>query len=157
MSCLNLRGRDVDQAVVQESLEGKQHLSLTQRTDFHDGVHVPRPVEPGENEPLARIELDLYERIERRLAVTPWEIFTANEKIELDLEKELRRLRHKIDVRYRSRSLKLRCSDATVRERAEVGCDESGKPVRMVATIQQRRTNTAGSSCRDFAGTRGPC
>ena len=52
-----------------------------------------------------------------------WGIFTANEKIELDLKKELRRLRHKIDVRYRLRSLKLRCSDACARKPGAVAAD----------------------------------
>ena len=58
-----------------------------------------------------------------RLAITPWGIFTANEKIELDLKKELRRLRHKIDVGYRSRSLELRCSDPSARKPEAVAAD----------------------------------
>ena len=55
-----------------------------------------------------------------RLAITPWGIFTANTKVELDLKTQLRRFRHKIDVRYRSRSLTLRCSDACGRKPALV-------------------------------------
>ncbi len=47
-----------------------------------------------------------------RLAVTPWGIVTANEQIEFDLDKQLARMRHKLDVRYKSRTLVLRCSDA---------------------------------------------
>lgn len=51
-----------------------------------------------------------------RLAVTPWGIFTANQQIELDLEKQLTRMKYKIDVRYRQRTLKMRCSDTCSRE-----------------------------------------
>ena len=58
-----------------------------------------------------------------RLAITPWGIFTANSKVELDFKKQLRKFRHKIDVRYRSRSLTLRCSDACGREPAVVAVD----------------------------------
>ncbi|TDI43434.1 MAG: hypothetical protein E2P02_11435 [Acidobacteria bacterium] len=58
-----------------------------------------------------------------RLAITPWGIFTANTKVELDLKAQLRRFRHKIDVRYRLRSLTLRCSDTCGREPALVAAD----------------------------------
>ncbi len=58
-----------------------------------------------------------------RLAVTPWGIFTANTKVELDFKKQLRRFRQKIDVRYRSRSLTLRCSDACGRKPEAVAAD----------------------------------
>ena len=58
-----------------------------------------------------------------RLAVTPWGIFTANTKIELDLKKQLRKFRYKLDVRYRSRSLTLRCSDACGRKPEAVAAD----------------------------------
>ena len=44
-----------------------------------------------------------------KLAVTPWGIFTANEQIELDLKKQLTRMKYKLDVRYRSRTLTIRC------------------------------------------------
>jgi hypothetical protein len=46
-----------------------------------------------------------------RLAITPWAIVTANEQIELDLQQQLDRMRHKLDVRYKPRTLVLRCSD----------------------------------------------
>lgn len=57
------------------------------------------------------------EKFTGRLAVTPWAIVTANEEIELDLQKQLARMRHKLDVRYKPRKLVLRCSDACGRER----------------------------------------
>ena len=58
-----------------------------------------------------------------RLAITPWGIFTANTKIELDLKKQLRKFRHKIDVRYRPRALTLRCSDACGRKPEALAAD----------------------------------
>lgn len=54
-----------------------------------------------------------------RLAVTPWGIFTANESIELDMEKQLARMRYKIDVRYEPVVMRLRCSDSCQREATE--------------------------------------
>lgn len=44
-----------------------------------------------------------------KLAVTPWGIFTADEQIELDLKKQLTRMKYKLDVRYKARTLKMRC------------------------------------------------
>ncbi len=58
-----------------------------------------------------------------RFAVTPSGIFTANTKVELDLKTQLRRFRHKIDVRYRSRALSLRCSDTCGRKPEVVAAD----------------------------------
>lgn len=46
-----------------------------------------------------------------RLAVTPWGVFTANDKIELDMDEQLAKMRFKIDVRYDTMTLKMRCSD----------------------------------------------
>jgi hypothetical protein len=51
------------------------------------------------------------ERFTGRLAITPWAIVTANEHIELDFQKQLARMRHKLDVRYKPRTVVLRCSD----------------------------------------------
>ena len=67
--------------------------------------------------------MDVGEKFVGRLAITPWGIFTANTKIELDLKKQLRKFRHKIDVRYRSRALTLRCSDACGRKPEAVAAD----------------------------------
>ena len=47
-----------------------------------------------------------------RLAVTPWGIFTANQRIELDLRKQLSRMKFRLDVRYKTRTLTMRCSDS---------------------------------------------
>ena len=47
-----------------------------------------------------------------RLAVTPWGLFTANQRIVLDLHKQLARMKYKLDVRYKTRSLTMRCSDS---------------------------------------------
>lgn len=54
-----------------------------------------------------------------KLAVTPWGIFTASEQIPLDLKKQLTRMKYKLDVRYRSRTLTMRC-DST--------CSHGSKP-----------------------------
>jgi hypothetical protein len=51
-----------------------------------------------------------------RLAVTPWGVFTASHKIPLDMDKQLEKLRFKLDVRYRPVSLKMRCADSCERE-----------------------------------------
>jgi hypothetical protein len=60
-----------------------------------------------------------------RLAVTPWGVFTAKRKIELDMNKQLDRMRFKLDVRYQSVHLKMRCADSCGRAEtvasAEVG------------------------------------
>lgn len=47
-----------------------------------------------------------------RLAVTPSGIYSANNEVVLDLEVQLRRLRHRLDVRYDVVQLRLRCDDA---------------------------------------------
>lgn len=51
-----------------------------------------------------------------RLAVTPWGVFTANHKIQLDMDKQLQKMRFKLDVRYKPVSLKMRCADSCGRE-----------------------------------------
>lgn len=50
-----------------------------------------------------------------RLAVTPWGIFTAHHRIELDLTKQLARMKYKLDVRYKTRALTMLCSDSCSR------------------------------------------
>lgn len=59
-----------------------------------------------------------------RLAVTPWGIFTANESIELDLKKQLMRMKYKLDVRYKTRTLTMRC---------ESTCPAGSKPEKIAA------------------------
>lgn len=51
------------------------------------------------------------ERFVGKLAVTPWGVFTANQKVELNLEAQLSKLRYKIDVRYETMTLTFRCDD----------------------------------------------
>ena len=51
-----------------------------------------------------------------RLAVTPWGVFSANHKIALDMDKQLEKLRFKLDVRYKPVSLMMRCADSCGRE-----------------------------------------
>lgn len=65
-----------------------------------------------------------------RLAVTPWGVFTANKKVELDLDAQLARLKYKIDVRYDPMPLTLACDDrcekdnpAATTARNETGAD----------------------------------
>lgn len=53
-----------------------------------------------------------------RLAVTPWGVFTASHKIQLDMDKQLEKMRFKLDVRYQLVSLKMRCADSCGREEA---------------------------------------
>lgn len=66
-----------------------------------------------------------------KLAVTPWGVFTANRKIDLDLDSQLDRMKYKIDVRYEPMPLKLRCSDSCERnanatETAKTALNEPG-------------------------------
>jgi hypothetical protein len=51
-----------------------------------------------------------------RLAVTPWGVFTANHKVELDMDKQLEKMRFQLDVRYKPVMLKMRCDDSCGRE-----------------------------------------
>ena len=50
-----------------------------------------------------------------RLAVTPWGVFSASRKIELDMDKQLEKMRFKLDVRYQPVRLKMRCADSCER------------------------------------------
>ena len=59
-----------------------------------------------------------------RLAVTPWGIFTANHRIELDMQKQLARMKYKLDVRYKTRALTMRCSNS---------CSHGSKPEAVAA------------------------
>jgi hypothetical protein len=47
-----------------------------------------------------------------RLAVTPWGVFTASHKIELDMDQQLDKMRFKLDVRYQPVKLRMRCADS---------------------------------------------
>jgi hypothetical protein len=50
-----------------------------------------------------------------RLAVTPFGVFTANRRIELDMEAQLEKMRYKLDTRYDTMTIRLRCSDSCER------------------------------------------
>ena len=67
-----------------------------------------------------------------KLAITPWGVFTANHKIELDLEEQLARMKYKIDVRYKAIPLKLQCDDS---------CEER-KPTTPKAALNEQGTDT---------------
>jgi hypothetical protein len=59
-----------------------------------------------------------------RLAVTPFGVFTANTKIELDMQAQLEKMRYKLDTRYEKLTLRLRCSDScTIHGPAAVTAD----------------------------------
>jgi hypothetical protein len=47
-----------------------------------------------------------------RVAVTPWSIYTANQKIELAMSKQLDKMKFTLDVRYHPVRLRMRCSDS---------------------------------------------
>jgi hypothetical protein len=65
-----------------------------------------------------------------RLAVTPWGVFTASRRIELDMDKQLDKMRFKLDVRYQPVSLKLRCADSCGRsERVASAALGHGSPL----------------------------
>ena len=72
---------------------------------------------------------DSGEEFVGKLAVTPWGIFTANDSVELDMEKQLARLRYKIDVRYEPVDMRLRCSGSCERTPA-VQTADAGTGVR---------------------------
>jgi hypothetical protein len=47
-----------------------------------------------------------------RLAVTPWGVATASRTIQLDMDKQLEKMRFKLDVRYQPVSLRMRCAES---------------------------------------------
>jgi hypothetical protein len=47
-----------------------------------------------------------------RLAVTPWGLFTASRKIDLDMGEQLEKMRFRLDVRYKPVTLKMKCFDS---------------------------------------------
>jgi hypothetical protein len=65
-----------------------------------------------------------------RLAVTAWGVFTADHKIKLDLDSQLRKMRYKLDVRYEPLVIRISCSDACERKlaAATVTADEATQP-----------------------------
>jgi hypothetical protein len=47
-----------------------------------------------------------------KLAVTPWGVFTASHKIELDMDEQLDKMKLQLDVRYHTVTLRMRCVDS---------------------------------------------
>ncbi len=64
-----------------------------------------------------------------RLAVTPWGVFTANHKIALDMDKQLEKMRFKLDVRYKPVSLRMRCADSCGRAETVAASAAVGSPL----------------------------
>ena len=50
-----------------------------------------------------------------KLAIMLWGICTAKDSVELDMDKKLARLRYKVDVRYETVAMRLRCRDSCKR------------------------------------------
>lgn len=59
-----------------------------------------------------------------RLAVTPWGVFSGSHKIELDMNQQLQKMRFKLDVRYPTVTLRLRCGDSCGRTITDVSTEE---------------------------------
>jgi hypothetical protein len=59
-----------------------------------------------------------------RLAVTPWGVFSGNHRIELDMNEQLKKMRFKLDVRYQTVTIRLRCEDSCERSRGAVSTEE---------------------------------
>jgi hypothetical protein len=59
-----------------------------------------------------------------RLAVTPWGVFSGTHKIELDMNEQLQKMRFKLDVRYPTVTLRLRCLDSCGRKDATISTEE---------------------------------
>lgn len=94
--------------------QGDQAVSLMPAKRIFQFTYYPHleRVEPERSEVRVEGTRINGEKFTGRLAVTPWGIFTANQRIDLDLKKQLARMRYKLDVRYKTRTLTMRCSDS---------------------------------------------
>ena len=94
--------------------QGDQAVSLMPAKRIFQFTYYPHleRIEPERTEVRVEGMRTNGEEFTGRLAVTPWGIFTAIEQIDLDLNKQLARMKYKIDVRYKTRTLKFRCSDS---------------------------------------------
>ncbi|HXV63667.1 MAG TPA: hypothetical protein VEK15_23405 [Vicinamibacteria bacterium] len=81
------------------------------------------------------------ERFMGKLAVTPWGVFTAKEKVELDMGELESKLRHKIDVRYDTMTLRFRCEDRCQRGMVQSDEDENEKE----PSVEKPRENRSSS------------
>jgi hypothetical protein len=59
-----------------------------------------------------------------RLAVTPWGVFSGGHRIELDMNEQLQKMRFKLDVRYPTVTLRLRCGDSCGRTESTISTEE---------------------------------
>ncbi len=94
--------------------EGDQAVGLMPAKRIFQFTYYPHleRIEPEKSEVRVEGMRTNGETFTGRLAVTPWGIFTANERIELDLTKQLMRMKYKLDVRYKTRTLTMRCGDS---------------------------------------------
>jgi hypothetical protein len=51
-------------------------------------------------------------RFSGKLAVTPWGVFTADYRIELDMDEQLEKMKSQLDVRYHTVHVRVRCADS---------------------------------------------
>ncbi len=94
--------------------QGDQAVSLMPVKRIFQFTYYPHleRIEPERTEVRVEGMRTNGEQFTGRLAVTPWGIFTANQEIELDMKKQLVRMKYKLDVRYKIRTLTMRCSDS---------------------------------------------
>jgi hypothetical protein len=59
-----------------------------------------------------------------RLAVTPWGVISGGHRIELDMNEQLQKMRFKLDVRYPTVTLRLRCGDSCGRTDTAISTEE---------------------------------
>ena len=91
--------------------QGDQAVSLMPAKRIFQFTYYPHleRIEPERSQVRVEGTHKNGEKFIGRLAVTPWGIFTATEQIDLDLNKQLARMKYKLDVRYKLRSLTIRC------------------------------------------------
>lgn len=112
--------------------QGEQAVSIVPSKRIFQFTYYPNlgRIEPVRTDVRVEGVRDNGEEFIGRLAVTPWGIFTANQRIELDLKKQLTKLRYKIDVRFKPRVLELRCSDACALKPKAVAADARPSSIR---------------------------
>jgi hypothetical protein len=98
--------------------EGDQALSLLPAKRIFQFTYYPEleRIVPVRSDVRVEGTRDNGEKFVGKLAVTPWGIFTAKDRIELDMKKQLARMRYKLDVRYEPVVMRLRCSDSCGRD-----------------------------------------
>ena len=106
--------------------QGEQAVSLMPAKRIFQFTYYPHleRIEPERSQVRVEGTRVNGEKFIGRLAVTPWGIFTASEQIDLDLKKQLARMKYKLDVRYKTRRLTIRCGSA---------CSHGSKPESVAA------------------------